>query len=565
MVKHWVLPKRVPQKFIRGFPEHSPVILQLLYNRGVRTKKEIEEFLNPDWGRDLYDPFLMKGMREVAGRLKKTINKKEKIAIFGHFDVDGITSTALFYLVFKKLGIVPRVYIPDREEGYGLTKEAVEKLAKDKIKLILTADCGISSAREVELAKKLKMDVIITDHHEIPKVLPNTKYILNPNQKGCSYPFKELAGVGVAYKLVYALSKIFPQKLSELYIKWMVDLVGLGTICDIVPLVSENRLFAKFGLIVLNKTKKIGLLNLCQKVGLKPGNIDAYSISYIIGPRLNAPGRMDHANTAFYLLITQNRQRSKKLTAILDKNNQERQEILRKALSEAKQEIKKKNLDKNKLILLSRKDWPSGIVGLIAGKLKDEYSRPILVLSMGEKHAKGSARSIDAFHITDILSQCSDYLVKFGGHKRAAGFSVLNKKIDLLKKELIRLAESRLTDDDLKPKINIDAVIDLSEINWDLQEQLEKFEPCGFENRKPVFLAKKVKIESIKKVGKQANHLKMKLSGFDGIFFGGVEHFPQLKAQDLIDLVFYLDVDDWRSERKLQLKIVDIKSLDTKF
>lgn len=562
MEKQWKTAKQVSKKLIESFPEYNPIVLQLLYNRGIKEEKEIEKFLNPDWERDLYSPFLMKGMKEAISRIRKALKNKEKVAVFGHFDVDGVTSAAVVGAVLKKLGLKTTVYIPDREEGHGLTEEGINQLKTEDVTLIITSDCGISSVEAVEIARKLKIDVVITDHHEVPKIIPKAKSILNPHQKGCTYPFKELAGVGVAFKLVQALSHTFKSELPDSFMKWMLDLVALGTICDIVPLIDENRLFAKFGLVVLNKTRKIGLLELYKVSEIELGKIDTYAISYIIGPRLNAPGRLDHASASFYLLTTKNHQRARELAITLDTNNKTRQQLLKRTLEEARQEIEKNKLHKNKLILLGSKDWSNGIIGLIAGKLKDKYSRPILVLSMGKAESRGSARSIDSFHITEILSACSDCLIKFGGHKRAAGFVVSNDKINELKEKLISLAEQRLVEKDLKPNLNIDTKINLFEIDWDLWEQLEKFEPTGFGNKAPVFLAENIKVDSLRLVGKQANHLKIRLSGFDGIFFGGGDLISQIKPDDLVDAVFQIAVDEWKSERKLQLKIMDLKKVD---
>uniref|UniRef100_A0A7V3N4X4 Single-stranded-DNA-specific exonuclease RecJ n=1 Tax=candidate division CPR3 bacterium TaxID=2268181 RepID=A0A7V3N4X4_UNCC3 len=566
MDKKWRLAKPAPKKFIEEFPEFHPVILQLLYNRGITSEKEIEKFMNPDWERDLYDPFLMKGMQEAVRRIKKAINHKERVAIFGHFDVDGVTSCALLYFVLKKLGLLPSVYIPDRAESYGLNPGAINEFLKEKIDLIVTVDTGITSAKEIELANRLKMDVIVCDHHKVPKTLPKAKAILNPNQKGCPYPFKELAGVGVVFKLAQALvssqqSTVNNQQptVNSQQLKWLADLVALGTICDVAPLIDENRLFAKFGLIVLNKTKNLGLQKLYQVSQIRPGSIDVYTSSFILGPRLNAPGRMDHANASFYLLTTPFVQKAEELAKILDKHNRERQRILEKAIDEAKQEVEERGLFKKKLIMLGKEDWPSGIIGLIAGRLVNEYSRPAFVLQIGKEKSRGSGRSIDAFHMTEALELVSHHLLQFGGHKKAAGFSVLTEKIEELRKELVELAEKKLTSEDITPVLDIDAKIDINSINWDFWEALDKFEPTGYGNEKPVFLAEKVKIESVKTVGKQAQHLKMKIGDFDAIYFDGSKTDSKIEAADLIDIVFQLGVDEWNSQRRLQLKILDMK------
>lgn len=570
MRKRWRIKKTAPKDFIESFPEFHPITLQLLYNRGIKDEREIERFLYPDWERDLYDPFLMKDMKKAVIRIKQAINNKEKVAVFGHFDVDGVTSCALLYFVLRRLGINPSVYIPDREDGYGITEKAIHDLIKEKINLIITVDTGISSGKEIELAKRLKMDVIVCDHHRVPNIPPKASAILNPNQKDCSYPFKELAGVGVAFKLAQALFKecqVLNRKedgslgrmAPDVFLKWLVDLVALGSICDVVPLISENRLFAKFGLIVLNKTKNLGLKTLFQILELTPESIDVYASSFIIGPRLNAPGRMDHANISFYLLTTSNPNEAEKLANILDKQNRERQQILEKAINEAKKEIEEKGLLSKKLLILGQENWPSGIIGLIAGKLVSEYSRPAFILQIGKEKSKGSVRSIDAFHATEALEMVSQHLIQFGGHKKAAGFSVLTNKINDLKRELVSLAEQRLTKEDITPVLDIDAKIDLSSINWELWTDLEKFQPTGYGNPEPVFLSERVKIDSIKAVGKEASHLKMKLMGFDGIFFDGAKISSELKPSDVVDIVFQIQADQWMGKRRLQLKLLDLR------
>jgi single-stranded-DNA-specific exonuclease len=563
-MKRWQIAKPAPKKFIEGFPEYHPITLQLLYNRGIKSEKEIEKFLNPDWDRDLYEPFLMKGMKEAVSRIKKALKKKEKVAIFGHFDADGIAATALLYLVLSKLGLKSMPYIPVRKEGYGLNKERIFQLKKEDVDLIITVDTGISSFFEIELAKKLKMDLIVTDHHEIPKILPKAEAILNPKQKNCSYPFKELSGTGVVFKLAQALSLSFSSSLLPCsYLKWFVDLVALGTICDVVPLLDENRLFAKFGLIVLNKTRRIGLQKLYQVAQLKPNAIDPYTVSFIIGPRLNAPGRMDHANASFFLLTTKEPEKAEELAKMLDNYNRQRQAILEKAVEEAKVEVLEKNLLDHKLILIGKQEWHSGIIGLIASKLVEEYGRPALVLQVGEKISKGSARSIDAFHITEILSNLKEYLINFGGHKKAAGFSVLTEKIEELKDKLRDLAEERLTEEDVIPSLKVEAKIDPKEINWDLWRELEKFEPTGFGNSRPLFLAENVRVENVRTVGNEGNHLKMKLYGLDGIYFGAGKLSSSIFPSDIIDIVFQIAVDEWQNQRKLVLKIVDLRKART--
>ena len=558
MEKRWQIAKQAPKEFFESFLEFHPIILQLLYNRGLRTKEQIEGFLNPDWETGQHDPFLMKGVRKAVSEILKAIKAKKKIALFAHFDVDGITSAALLFSVFKHFGREPMVYIPERSEGYGLTQAALAEFKKAQIGLVITADIGISSQKEVAQAEKEGMKVIICDHHKVPRLLPPATAILNPQQKDCPYPFKELAGVGVVFKLAEALVQTKKELFHPQKLKWLVDLVGLGTICDVVPLIDENRLFAKFGLIVLRKTKNLGLKKLFEVCQLKPEEINVSTSSFIIGPRLNAPGRMDHANASFYLLVAKNPLYAQKLALWLHQQNQKRQRLLEQAVAQAKEKIENEGWLDKRVIVVGQEDWPTGIIGLIASRLVNEYSRPAFVLQIGQKESKGSVRSIDQFHVVEALEAVGHYLLQFGGHQKAGGFSILTERLEELKRELLRLAEKKLTEEDIKPQIKIDSKITLSQINWELWEELEKFEPTGFGNPEPVFLMERVPVTAVKTVGKDLQHLKFLFQGLEGIMFNGGEK-RKVQPGELLDLVFQLQVDEWQARRKLQLKILDFK------
>lgn len=594
----------------------ADIIEQLLINRKINLKDK-ESFLNPDYEKDLHDPFLFKDMKKAVKRIKQAMEKKEKIGLFADYDADGIPGAALLYRVFYSLGLKVEVYIPSREEGYGLNEQGIRELSLSECKLIITVDLGIVNHKEVKSAKKLGLDVIITDHHEIQKDhLPKeATAILYPRLLGQKYPNKDLAGGGVAWKLAQGilmslarqcsprtdlkipsedfgsqrssssfnhatrsarcssqtpasplLSKDKRYAISDKQLKWLLDLATISTICDIVPLKGENRTIAKYGLIVLSKTKNLGLQKLYQVAGIKPEFIGTYTVGFQIGPRINAPGRIDHAAAAFRLLTTDDESEALKIANQLNKINQKRQEELERVLTAARKKVQKKKLHKKKVILVEGKDWPEGIIGLVAGKLMEEFSRPVLVLKQEKKGLKGSARSIEQFHLIEALDQAKKYLSKHGGHARAAGFSLENKHLSNLYDKLLEIAEAKLKFEDLVPKISIDAEITPEQINMELYNLLQKFEPHGLGNPRPVFLMKGLVIDNKRPVGKDARHIKLTLSSnvyrltsFDAIGFDMGYLDKELKINDTVDIVFTLDLNEYNGNKKLQLKLLDIK------
>jgi len=553
MSKRWVI---LPQK-------SKNIVEQLLINRKIK-KGDWSSFLKPDFERDLFDPFLMKGMKEAVKRIILAIKNKEIIGLFGDYDADGIPGTALLYETFKYLGIEPKIYIPTRERGYGLNKGGIDLFIKENVELLIAVDLGVRNIDEVQYAKKNSIDVILLDHHEVEKNLPDC-IILDPKQKGDQYPFKELAACGIVFKLLQGLSKEI-SKINVNFLKWSLDLVAISTICDIVPLVSENRIFAKYGLIVLGKTKRIGLQELYRKAAIMPEAIDTYSVGFQIGPRLNAPGRMDYANESFYLLINRNRAEASKLADKLDKINRQRQGELDRVLKEARKKVCRNGLNKKKLILVDGKNWPHGIIGLVAGKLMDEFARPVIVCERREKDLRGSARSIDAYNMIEALDSAKGYLTKYGGHKKAAGLSLTLEHLANLYDKLLEIAESKLKDEDLVPKITIDAKLTSKDINLALYNEIKKLEPHGLGNPRPVFMIENAEINDIRTVGKENKHLKMKIGGIDCIGFDLGEYADKITNKNtcpersrMVDIACTLAEDTWNENSKLQLKILDIK------
>lgn len=531
---------------------------QLLINRKIK-KEDWASFLNPEFN-NLYDPFKMKGMRQAVARFEKALKRKETIGIFGDYDADGIPGAALLYEFTRKLGLNASVYIPTRQQGYGLNKEGIETLKKENVKLLFTVDLGIRNIVEIKYAQRQGIDVIILDHHEMGKEKPNC-IIVNPKQKDDKYPFSELAATGVVFKFIQAYNDA-TKMVGESFLKWSLDLVAISTICDIVPLLSENRIIAKYGLIVLKKTRRIGLQALFREADILPENIGTYAVGFQIGPRLNAPGRMDHANESFFLLISKDRQEADELANKLNSINLHRQKELERVLKEAKEKVCAKKLHRKKIIVIDGKSWPQGIVGLVAGKLMEEYSRPVIVCEEKDGKLKGSARSIEKFNIIEALDSAKNYLTRYGGHKKAAGLSLEIRHLSHLYDKLLEEAESKLRDDDLVPKISIDAEIRTEDLTLKFLDKIQKFEPFGLGNPRPVFLLKNAILSNIKLVGKNNDHLSLVVNRIKAIGFGlgnlAQNLFKKNMQSHTVDVVFTLDEDNWR-ERQVQLKIMDFK------
>jgi single-stranded-DNA-specific exonuclease len=558
-MKRWiVLPKK-----------SDDIIKQLLIDRGIKDK---ESFLNPDFTRDLLDPYLIKDMAKAVKRIKQALKNGEKIGIVADYDADGIPGAAILYKTLWFIGTEAYVYIPSRDDGYGLSKKGVDELAKSGCKLLITIDLGIVNKCEVEYAIKLGLDVIITDHHEIQKrLLPQKTVAILHTHLSPKYKNQNLSGAGVAYKLAQALvSKLTTYNLQHTtYLKWLLDLAAISTICDIVPLTGENRVIAKYGLMVLNKTKNIGLKCMYAKANILDKNIDTYVVGFLIGPRINAPGRMKDATASFKLLTTKNIQEAETLAGQLEKSNQHRQEELKRTLEEARAHILKHKLHQHKIILIAGEGWSSGIIGLVAGKLMEEYCRPVIIFNKDGETLKGSARSIEKFHILDALEEAKFHLTKFGGHARAAGLTLENKNFDMLYEILRASANKKIADNDLIAQIKIDAIINPKDINFKLIDILKKFEPFGLGNPRPVFLMKDLEVTNINTVGTDKKHLKLNLAStpytinhtpiLETIGFGLGNLASTLTIGEKIDIVFTIDENVWNGSKKIQLKILDLR------
>lgn len=575
----WNFKPKAPEEFLRQFPEYPDFVLNLLWHREIKTQKEIDEFFNPDYEADLHNPFLMKGMEEAARRLEKAIADKEKIIIYGDYDTDGICASAILYETFKVLGVENMdVYIPDRfKEGYGLNLGAIKEIAEGGAKVLITVDCGITDVSEVDFANSLGLEMIITDHHLVHGDLPKALVIVDARQEDDSYPFKWLAGAGVAFKLVQALldhRRKAPQggfAPPAGWEKWLLDLVALATIADLPPLIGENRTLVKYGLIVLEKTRRLGLKELFNIAGLQEPVLDSWKVGFILTPRLNAAGRINHADISFRLLTTDSLPEAQDLARRLDGYNQERQKLVGGIVKEIKS-----NLDNlmaggaelPKLIFEGSSQASAGTTGLVASKLTDEYHRPAMIYGSSNDNIRGTGRSIPTFNLVKAMEECAqthpDLLVEFGGHAMSAGFTVKKEKLAIFKNLLQEIARRDIKDEDLTPRMDIDSEIKPAVINWDFYDWMIKLEPFGKNNERPLFLMRGLEIVETRVVGNGGKHLKLKMKNADGKSFNaigfGLADFQKIsQIGSKVDVVFELAVDEWNGSRELQLKVIDLK------
>jgi len=503
-------------------------------------------------------------MNEAVTRLRQAIRQREPIAVYGDFDADGVTATALLVETLSALGAQVEPYIPHRvDEGYGLNEEALRELAQRGIKVVVTVDCGIRATDEIAHGCGLGLDIIVTDHHSPGEELPPATAAINPKQSDCRYPFKKLAGVGLAFKLAQALLRVNRQTpvargKADLDEEDLLDLVALGTVADLAPLLGENRALVRRGLEKLNQPQRLGLQALIFQAGVRPGQITASTIGYVLGPRLNAAGRLDTAMASYNLLTSNSSAEARSLALELDRVNRERQRLTVDTLERAREQVLAIG-EEEKLFFVAAKDFLSGIVGLVAQRLTDEFYRPSVVVELGEETSRASCRSIPEFNITKALDQCSNLLVKYGGHSAAAGFTVANANLEPLQQSLRQIATRELEGQELLPTLEIDAEVDLTEMNWATYALLEQLEPFGYANPIPVFLSREVFVRDARVVGE--DHLKMTLSEgravWDAIAFrqGGWAG----KLPHRIDVVYTLEVNEWNEEKRLQLNVKDLR------
>lgn len=563
--KKWVIAAPVPDHLLRQYRQINPVLAQVLYNRGLIDPTEASKFL--------YDravetnPFLMKGINEAVARIRRAIKKQEPIIVYGDFDADGVTSTALLMQTLRALGAVVKPYIPHRvDEGYGLNSKALRKLARGGARLIITVDCGIRSVEDVEDGKAEGLDIIITDHHSIGPEIPNALAVINPKQIDCKYPEDMLAGVGVAYKLAQALLRVsanMDRTRPPIEEDDLLDLVAIGTVADLAPLNRmENRALVRRGLEKINQARRPGIRALLEVAGTEPGKVTAMTIGYMLGPRINAAGRLGSAMTAYHLLASPDPAQATRLAQELHTLNTQRQDLTRAAQDMIRERLELEQRPDVPLIFAADRGFQPGIVGLVAGRLVEEYYRPAVVMEQGEDESRASCRSIPQFDITQALDQCADLLVRHGGHAQAAGFTVTNQNISALMNRLTSLARETLDGQDLKPTLDIDAQVDANQCSEELCSDLQLLEPTGFMNAAPVFMMPSAYILEWRLVGKEGRHLKLKVARagrppLDAIGFGLGEWAAHLPGR--VDLAYQLEINEWNGRRTLQLNVQDIR------
>jgi single-stranded-DNA-specific exonuclease len=561
MNRNWLVTKTNPEflDYLSKEASISPVLAQVMVNRGFKDAASIKDFLFPSLS-NLHDPFLMPDMGKAVERLRSAIDRRETVFVHGDYDADGITSTALLVSSLRKLGVKTCYHIPNRIiEGYGLSHRGVQKAKDCGATLIITADCGISSGQEVMNAVSLGIDVIVTDHHEPPEKLPDATAVIDPHRPDSEYPFRQLAGVGVAFKLVQALYYDFPEKGRELRIEDLLDLVALGTMADSVSLIDENRIFATIGLKAINHDRcRVGIMAIKEAAGIE-GKIRPGSLPYSLIPRINAAGRLDDASEVVELFLTSERDVARSMASVLETQNRKRQKIEMDVFQSALGMINPDEIGNS--IILSSGDWHPGVIGIVASRLVDMFYRPVFLFSVRDSVAKGSARSIPPLHLYEAISSCSDLLLGFGGHRQAAGLRLSTENMSLFRKRMESIVEKKLEPGDMIPVLEIDATVTFSDINYGLIKELSLLEPHGDSNRAPVFGAKDISVLHHKIVGN--NHLKMQLKqdsvNVDTIGFSMGSEIGRIMNASSIDIAFHPAINEWQGIKNLQLNLKAVR------
>lgn len=587
--KKWVLKPAPPTDWLESHPELPSLVATLLYHRGLLTQTQMDEFLDPDYSKNVHDPFLFKDMAKAVDRILTAIANNERITVHGDYDADGVSAAVIMTTIFRALKYENfSIFLPHREtDGYGLNLNTVKLLANEGTKVIISCDCGISNAPEVELANSLGIDCIITDHHAIPATVPPALAIIHPKLPGETYPDQTLCGGAVAFKLTQGIlavhrrtNDLLPDgQAHDALEKWLLDMVAISSVADMVPMLGETRTLTKYGLIVLNKTRRIGLqkllleARLAESDGTLKREIDADTIGFRIAPQINAAGRMDHANVAYKLLVAQSGAEAIDLAWQLNGNNTERQQKTEEFVAEAIAQIK--NDPDSPILFVYSKNWATGIVGLIASRLKEKFSRPVIAMTDNQGQIVGSGRSIEGFNLIATMQEMPELFHKFGGHPMACGFTLQSEAhIEEFKTKLITRFTSITRDLDITPSVLVDAELDLDHVNWELYDVLDKFKPFGQGNPKPRYLAQGVTVTDLKPMGKDNKHLRImvkhnsnKIRKTIGWNLCGpnsaINWHESLKPGDKIDMLFEVDINEWNGSRELQILIVDLKKSDS--
>ena len=562
--KRWKISPLVPPHISRELSEHSPFLRQLLFNRGITTAESARAYLGADSPTDT-NPFALKDMDKAVALIHNALENKQNVAIYGDYDTDGVTSSALLYEFFDQLGHTPRVYIPNRfDEGYGLNLEAIQQLASEGINLVITVDCGIRSLEEVALAKQLGMKIIITDHHLPGKELPDADAVIDPHQAGDPYPFKMLAGVGMAYKIAKAYLLAYPDPAID-YRQWL-ELVSIGTVVDIAPLDGENRALVKAGLQQMRQTQRQGLYSLIQTSGIKIDQLNAGHLGFGIGPRLNAAGRMDSALAAFELLTTKDLFRAGSLAQQLDNYNSQRKEIMHAIQDRVVAEANAADPD-TPIIISVAEDYEEGVVGLAAGRVTEGFYKPAIVGRLENGMVKGSCRTIPEFNIVEALDQCADLLEHYGGHAMAAGLSLKIEQLETFTERITQIAREKLAGMELAPELSIDYEISLDKLKPEhipgILSDIATLEPTGTSNPDALFCSRNCRVARTYCVG-DGRHLKLTLGTgmhqFDAIAFNQGHWLQDMPAY--VDVAYAFEINTYQGRQSLQLNVRDIKASD---
>ena len=542
----------MPDEYLNA-ADLPPLIAQLLYNRGIKLE-DIGPFLSAEPGLE-GNPFLLPDIPQAVSRVYKALLAREKIAVYSDFDVDGVTAAVILVEGLSRLGAEVIFYIPDRfSEGHGLKISALEKLQAQGADLVITADCGVTDLAEVKHAQKIGIDVVITDHHIPLGSLPQAIAVVDPKRKDSVYPYPDLAGAGVAFKLLQAL---FHKDSKEKWLASFLDLLALATVTDLVPLVGENRYLVKEGLRELNNSSRTGIQEMVKLAGLKLGELATEDISWVLGPRLNAAGRMNNASTSYQLLTTQSPEEARLLALELEENNAERQKLTREVLSRAREKVANKvHLP---VLIEGDESYSVGVIGLVAGKLANEFYKPAIIINLGPELCQGSCRSIAEFNIASALAECHDLLTAFGGHPLAAGFTVARQNLAQLEQRLMSLAMDQLGHLDLRPELAIDAELPLSILAGDTFNLIQKLSPFGRGNPQPTFLTRGVEVVECRNFGNHGEWLRLKLKQ-GNVTWQAVDFESQRKREEIpsrIDIVYNLEKRRWNGEEVLRLNLLD--------
>ncbi|HLE89924.1 MAG TPA: single-stranded-DNA-specific exonuclease RecJ [Anaerolineales bacterium] len=560
--KRWVIAPPITSQADEALAKFPPILRQIVFNRGMGTDAEARAFLKAEPNSNT-DPFQLIGMAATVDRIRYALDHNEPIAIYGDYDVDGVTATALLVDALRALGADVRGYIPNRfDEGYGLNTDALDSLKADDIKLVITVDCGIRSPDEALHARTIGLDLVISDHHHPDgENLPPAFAVINPKQHGDPYPDKDLAGVGIAYKIAEALISTQHSALS-LQLDDLLDLVALGTVADLAPLVGENRVLVRRGLRQIRATKRQGLYSLAGVAEMKIDKVTAGNIGFILGPRLNASGRLESALASFELLTTTDFMRAGQLAQQLDVQNRQRQGLTR-SMQEQAESIAMSEDPEAFLLFAAHEDFNPGVVGLAASRLTEIYYRPAIVAAKNAEETRGSCRSIPEFHITDALDQCKDLLVRHGGHAAAAGFTVKNENLPELVTRLKAIAKDQLGEKDLRHTLSADMEVLLSDLNFEVLKHLNYLEPTGYGNPDATFVSRNVRVKFSRTVGSDGKHLKLTLedergSAFDSIGFRMGHLKPTLPPR--LDVLYRFESNEYNGRTSLQLNLKDVKA-----